>query len=139
MLAIGGRTPDPRVALIRADQAEEAAVRATIEQADVVIAALGYRPCAARLLDVDGGVIALNADAPGRPRLVDQQCRVLDASGQPIPDAYGIGLAAGFVPTGRLGGEPTFRGKANGLWLWQNDIGQLIVDQVLAKRVQAAA
>lgn len=139
MLAIGGRTPDPRVALIRADQADDAAVRATIEQADVVIAALGYRPCAARLLDVDGGSIALNADAPGRPRLVDQQCRVLDAAGRPIPDAYGIGLAAGFVPTGRLGGEPTFRGKANGLWLWQNDIGQLIVDQVLAKRVQAAA
>ena len=49
---------------------------------------------------------------------------------------YGIGLAAGFVPWGRLGGEASFRGQANGLWLWQNDVGQMIVDQVLgdAKR-----
>ncbi len=48
--------------------------------------------------------------------------------------AYGIGLSAGFVPWGRLGGEASFRGQANGLWLWQNDVGQMIVDQVLNRR-----
>ena len=52
-----------------------------------------------------------------------------------MPGAFGIGLAAGFVPWGRLGGEPSFRGKANGLWLWQNDVGQMIVDQVLDDQV----
>jgi hypothetical protein len=48
-----------------------------------------------------------------------------------VPGAYGIGLAAGFVPWGALGGEPSFRGNANGLWLWQNNVGQMIVDAVL--------
>jgi predicted oxidoreductase len=57
---------------------------------------------------------------------------VLDADDRPVPGVYGIGLAAGFVPWGKLGGEPSFRGAANGLWLWQNDVGQMILDQVLA-------
>lgn len=139
MLSIGGRTPDPRVSLIHSTPETDAEVRAAVEAADIVVAALGYRPCAARLLDVNGSEIALMAHDQGRPRMVDQQCRVMDAEGRPLPGAYGIGLAAGFVPMGRLGGEPNFKGKANGLWLWQNDIGQLIVDQLLADRKQAAA
>jgi hypothetical protein len=52
---------------------------------------------------------------------------------------FGIGLASGHVPDGRLGGEASFSGKANGLWLWQNDIGQMIVDQLLDVQAQAVA
>jgi hypothetical protein len=56
-----------------------------------------------------------------------------------VPGAYGIGLSAGFVPWGPLGGEASFTGQANGLWLWQNDVGQMIVDQLLAREARAAA
>ena len=59
-------------------------------------------------------------------------CRVMDASGNPLPNLFAIGLAAGFVPHGKLGGEASFRGQANGLWLWQNDVGALIADAVLS-------
>ena len=52
---------------------------------------------------------------------------------------YGIGLAAGFVPWGALGGEKSFIGQANGLWLWQNDIGQMILDQLLEKSARQVA
>jgi hypothetical protein len=55
----------------------------------------------------------------------------MDADGNPIPHAFGIGLAAGFVPHGKLGGEPSFMGQANGLWLWQSDVGGMIVDAIL--------
>jgi len=71
--------------------------------------------------------------------MVDRYCRILDAHDQPIPSAFGIGLAAGFVPWGRMGGEASFRGQANGLWQWQNDVGQMIVDQVLGERQRAVA
>lgn len=139
MLGVGGRAPDPRMALRRIGALDDAAVRAEIESADVVIGALGYRPRALPLFDQDGNRIALAADAPGRPRLVDQQCRVIDADGRPVPGVFGIGLASGHVPDGRLGGEASFSGKANGLWLWQNDIGQMIVDQLLGNQAQAVA
>lgn len=136
MLGVNGRAPEPRVALHRID-GDDATARAVIGQADLVVAALGYRPHALPLLDVGGQPIALAAD-DGRP-MVDPHCRVLDASGQPVPGAFGIGLAAGFVPWGPLGGEKSFTGQANGLWLWQNDVGQMIIDQVLGEAQRAVA
>lgn len=139
VLGIGGRVPDPRLHTHRVTGDDDREAAALLDQADFVVGALGYRPHALPLFDAQGARIALSAHAPGRPRLVDQQCRVLDADGRPVPNAFGIGLAAGFVPSGRLGGEPSFRGKANGLWLWQNDVGQLIVEQLLEQRAQAAA
>ena len=135
MLEVNGRAPDPRVALHRIG-GDDADARAIIERADLVIAALGYRPHALPLAG-PGGRISLAADAGGA--MVDRHCRVLDRDGVPIPQVYGIGLAAGFVPWGRLGGESSFSGQANGLWLWQNDVGAMIVDQLLGTEARAAA
>ncbi len=137
MLGIDGRAPDPRVALHRITGDEDARARTYIEDADLVIAALGYRPIAMPIAERDGTAIALAAH-DGRP-MVDRHCRIVDATGTPIAGLYGIGLAAGFVPWGPLGGECSFTGQANGLWLWQNDVGMMIIDQVLARKAKAAA
>ena len=64
--------------------------------------------------------------------LADGLRRVMDAGGNPLPHLFAIGLAAGFVPYGKLGGEKSFRGQANGLWLWQNDVGAMIADAILS-------
>ncbi len=129
MLSLGGRTPDPRVTSHRIGGDTDQTARAIIADADLVVGALGYRPRAVPLLGLDGEPLAL-AHHEGRP-MVDRHCRILAADGMPVPGAYGIGLSAGFVPWGKLGGEASFRGQANGLWLWQNDVGQMIVDQLL--------
>lgn len=136
MLGVGGRVPDPRVALHRID-ADPAQAQAVLRAADVVIGALGYRPHALPLADLGGRPIRLAAD--GGAAMVDRHCRVLAADGAPLPGVFGIGLAAGFVPWGKLGGEASFRGQANGLWLWQNDVGQMIVEQLLAHGARAVA
>ncbi|WP_267379468.1 MULTISPECIES: DegT/DnrJ/EryC1/StrS family aminotransferase [unclassified Sphingomonas] len=137
MLAIDGRVPDPRVALHRITGDDDAAARRIVQSADLVVAALGYRPLALPLADVTGAPIPLAAQA-GRP-MVDRHCRIVDGAGDAIPGAFGIGLAAGFVPWGTLGGEASFSGQANGLWLWQNDVGLMIVDRILGERRRAAA
>lgn len=136
MLAVGGRTPDPRLAL-HAIAGDDAAARDHIRRADLVVAALGYRPRALPLAGFDGRPLALAADRGAA--MVDRDSRILAASGRPIAGLWGIGLAAGFVPSGALGGEPSFRGQANGLWLWQNDVGAAIVDQLLDRSARAAA
>ena len=136
MLGVDGRAPDPRVTAHRLS-GDDGAARTVLREADLVIAALGYRPVALPLTDAAGERIALAADT-GAP-MVDRHCRVLGADDRPLPDAYGIGLAAGFVPWGRLGGEASFSGQANGLWLWQNDVGMMIVDQLLGQAERAAA
>jgi hypothetical protein len=102
-----------------------------LAEADLVVACLGYRPLALPLFDEHGEKLMLASDT-ARRGLVDGGCRVLDEHGVSVPGVYGIGLAAGFVPHGRLGGEPSFSGQANGLWLWQNDVGALIAEALLA-------
>lgn len=127
---IGGRRPEPRIRLRRLGADDAGAVR-LIDGADVVVAALGYRPRALPVHGQDGRPITLLSQTGPQKPLVDNQCRVLDGGGRPVPGLFGIGLGAGFVPRGRLGGEASFRGQANGLWLWQHDVGSLIIDAVM--------
>ncbi len=127
---LGGRSPEPRLALRSLDRDDEGA-REILERADLVIAGFGYRPRAVPVFDADGLPIELLAESDARAPLVDGLCRILDAKGLPLSGLFAIGLAAGFVPHGALGGEPSFIGQANGLWLWQNDVGWMIADAVL--------
>ncbi len=127
---IGGRPPEPRVRLHRLGVDDAGAVR-LLDGADLVIAALGYRPRALPVHGRNGQPITLLSQTGPQQPLVDGQCRVLDGDGRPVPGLFGIGLGAGFVPRGRLGGEASFRGQANGLWLWQHDVGSMIVDAVV--------
>jgi hypothetical protein len=82
------------------------------------------------VLAVSGRSIPLQAAGPEGQPLVDDKCRVLDATGAPICGLLGIGLAAGFVSRAAVGGEPSFSGQTNGLWQWQNDVGALIAQQM---------
>jgi hypothetical protein len=136
-LAIGGRTPDPRLRLHRLGDPDPTA-RALIEEADLVVAALGYRPRALPVHEASGQKLPLFAEGAGAPPMVDGSCRVLGHDRAPIPGLFGIGLAAGFVPHGKFGGEKSFRGQANGLWLWQNDVGAAIVEQLTAAEPERA-
>ena len=138
MLGIAGRTPEPRLALHQLTGAQDDTARAILADADVVIAATGYRPHALPLYERDGAEIALGCHGEAGGPLVDRHCRVIDSAGDIVPGVFGIGLAAGFVPWGALGGEASFRGSANGLWLWQNAIGGMIVDHLLPAQKRPA-
>ena len=120
--------PDPRLRRHRLTPGDDAAAVAILDEADLVVAALGYVPYGLPLHDVAGRPYGIAAEGG----MVDERCRLRSATGKPIPDAFALGLAAGFRPSGALGGEKSFRGQANGLWLWQNDVGAMIAEQALA-------
>jgi hypothetical protein len=122
-----------RVRLIRLtpSQDDPRAIEALLDQADLIIPAFGYRPNTVPILDPGGRVLDLLGEQEGAPPLVDTECRLLDGRGDPIPGMYGIGLASGFKLTGRLGGEPSFTGQTNGLWLYQNGVGELILNELI--------
>ena len=63
---------------------------------------------------------------PAERRLVDDEARVIDDRGRIVPGLFGIGLASGYVPAG----EPSFRGHTNGVWLYQHDTGEKVLQQV---------
>jgi len=127
---IGGRPPEPRLRLVRLGTGSDAAARAIIDDADLLVAALGYRPRALPILSPSGDPIRLLSEGPGARQLVDGRCRVLDGEGEPIPGLLGLGLACGFVSPEAVGGEPSFSGQTNGLWQWQNDVGAIIAERI---------
>jgi UDP-N-acetylglucosamine 2-epimerase (non-hydrolysing) len=136
-LGIGGAAAEPRLKLCAlTGSGEQAEAWRILDRADLVIAALGYRPRALRLLDLEGQPIPLAAHAERGAALVDRECRVMDQSHNPVPGVFALGLAAGFVPKGAaLGGEPSFIGQTNGLWLWQNNIGAMIMQTCHGERL----
>lgn len=95
---------------------------------DLVVPALGYRPRRLPIFDASGRRIRTRGQ--GELAAVDDRCRVLDEAGTPIRGVYAMGLGTGFRPDGPLGGEPSFRGQTNGLWLYQHGIGRIVLDQV---------
>jgi hypothetical protein len=122
---------EDRVGLVRLDPAVDDGVTTLLKEAAVIIPAFGYRPVTIPVLDEHGRPMPLYGSGPGTPPLVDTRCRVLDAGGDHVPGLFGIGLASGFTLDGPLGGEPSFTGQTNGLWLYQNGIGERILDQLL--------
>jgi hypothetical protein len=123
---IGGRRADARLSLYRLNGSFDRHVQTMLEEADIIIPALGYRPRALPVVSVAGQPITLFAQGPGARALVDDRCRVLDGRGAPIAGLFGIGLAAGFLSPDGSGGEPSFSGQTNGLWQWQNEVGMMI-------------
>ena len=101
---------------------------AKLNESDIIIPAFGYVPNAVEMVSSKGESLKLNIGI-GK-RFVNDKCQVLDTDENVIENVYGIGLASGFVPSGKLGGEKNFKGQTNGYWLYQNGVGEIIADQV---------
>lgn len=116
---------DPvRVSFALLASTSAADLRRAIDDAGVIVPAFGY---AARTVPyyVEARRVMLRAELGGA--LVDDTCAVMQANGRALPNVYALGLASGFVPSGELGGEPSFRGQTNGLWLYQHRVGERVV------------
>ncbi|MBS0223008.1 MAG: hypothetical protein JSR91_19950 [Proteobacteria bacterium] len=131
--------PESRVAVLALQDFSPQQLRKTLEEAALVVPCLGYRSATMPIFDSNGQRLTLKADINGDA--VDGDCRLLTADGKPLPNVFGIGLGSGFRPTQAMGCEPNFRGQANSLWMYQNDIGAVIYREIqaLADEKQTAA
>ena len=131
ILGLGGLPPERRVRLQDLASLTSDELHALLDQAEVIIPAFGYRPNTLPVFDLTGERVPLQADLGDTAPLVNDDCQVLDAEGRPLPGLFGIGLATGFRPSGALGGEPSFTGQTNGIWLYQHGIGERILRQIV--------
>ena len=127
---VGDRPPEPRLRLHRLVEDPDPVALGILDDAATIVVALGYRPRALPVFSADGEPVPLLAAGPGDGPLVDGQCRVLDAGGDPVAGLLGIGLAAGFVSREASGGEPSFSGQTNSLWQWQNGVGAIVAERM---------
>lgn len=101
-----------------------------LKEADLIVPAFGYAARTLPIFDASGHRLPLRADEDGRA--VDAKSRLVLSDGTPIANLFGIGLGHGFRPSGVMGGEPSFRGQANSLWLYQNHIGRCVYEGIRA-------
>ncbi|SEB48046.1 DegT/DnrJ/EryC1/StrS family aminotransferase [Terriglobus roseus] len=131
-LGLQGRVPDPRLKLI-ALNGDSAAAEAALQEADLIIAAMGYRPRMCPVLDAEGNAIPLHDPVSGDWATVDQRCQVMTRQKEPLRGLTAMGLAVGPAASHALGGEKDYRGQVNSLWLWQNTLGLRVVEEVLKR------
>src|ERR1700691_5297857 len=86
---IGGRPAEPRLQLHRLG-VDDAASLALLDNADLVIAALGYRLRARPVFDRRGRPVPLQSKTGPQARLVDNYCRVMDAGANPLPHLFAM-------------------------------------------------
>lgn len=111
------------------------AVNESLSAAGFIVSAAGFEPRLPRLLDAGGEPLRLLDSGPGLA--VSDRAELLDASGRPVPSLVAYGLGAGLRPSPHIGGEPSFGGRLDGVWLYQHDLGKVVLDRLLAPAVAA--
>ena len=132
-----GTDRDRRAVTIPIGSLARADLIGLLDNADLIIPALGYRLAVPPIFDADRRPVVLASEGPA----VGPDSRLLAADGTTIPDVFGVGLGSGFTPWGAMEGEASFSGQQNSLWLYQNGLGETIYTGArrLALRQQALA
>jgi hypothetical protein len=117
-----GTEPDGRAVARSIKDLSRAELIAVLDDADLVVPALGYRLATLPVFDEDGHPLALARTGPA----VGPDSRLLAADGETVPGLFGVGLGSDFVPWGTMAGEATFTGQQNSLWLYQNGLGEMV-------------
>jgi hypothetical protein len=128
--------PEPRVVSMPMQQFSATELRSKLERAALVIPCFGYRSAMLPIFGVDGERLSLNAEAGGAA--VGEDSRLLLGDGTSLPNLFCIGLGTGFSLPASMGGEPNFDGQANSLWLYQNDIGEVIYRAIHRREAELA-
>jgi hypothetical protein len=97
--------------------------------ARICIVAYGYKFNMPEVITGNGTRIGFAGEKSGH--WVDQSSQLVSEDGSTIQGLYAIGLSTGFIPSGELGGEPSFEKQTNGLWYYQNLLGGKIVSALI--------
>jgi hypothetical protein len=106
------------------DSVDSAPLVELLRTADLVVTTFGYRSRTLPITDAAGRELRCQPDVTGAS--VDGEGRLRLEDGGTIPNLFGIGLGTGYRPSGRMGGEPNLRLQQNSLWLYQNDVGEVV-------------
>ncbi len=117
-----GTRPDRRAIARPVTDLSHNELAGLLDDADLVVPALGYRLRAVPVMDPHGHPIPLAHNGAA----VDENSRLLAADGESIPQVFGVGLGSGFVPWGEMAGEASFTGQQNSFWLFQHGLGEMI-------------
>lgn len=124
-----GRMPEHDVAInwLQLRSSSAAMIRQTLDKAPTVIAAMGYQANLPSLVD-DRNVEIPLCNLP-RGVEVDETGQVNTVNQGPMPGLFAIGIGSTLLRrSDEIGGEASFRGVADGVWLYHNHGGGVILN-----------
>jgi hypothetical protein len=136
-LGVGGaRATAGRIRLLELDgtPAADERARAVMERAGLVVVATGFDPRLPELRSATGAPLALRPSELGLA--VNERAELLDARDQPVPGLLAYGLGAGLRVSEAIGGEASFTGRADGVWLYQHDLGRMVLEHMLSRSAE---
>lgn len=126
------RTPDQSIEVVSVHLGNlgregRAMKEALLDRAAAVITCLGYQANLPRVFDPWEQEIALRNQYGGLE--VDDNGCALTVDDQPVSGLYVYGIGTRLLKrSDAIGGEPSFRGSADGVWLYHNHGGSVILD-----------
>lgn len=99
------------------------------EMANLIIPCFGYQANLVPIYDNNKHLIPIRQELDGL--YGDDKGRVYTKDNDLIPNIYSYGLGSGLKRSEKIGGELSFQGRLDGVWLYQNDIGRIILEQML--------
>lgn len=105
------------------------AARSALDEAGVVMVATGYQANLPRMLAAGGRELVAAVGPAGTE--VTAKAHLIDVNGVAHPELLAYGLGAGLAPSEDVGGEASYGRRADGIWLYQHDVGRLVVEQLL--------
>ena len=98
-----------------------------LRRAAAVIACLGYQANLPRVVDPWHREIEFQNRLGGLD--IDGNGRAVTIDGQPVPGLYVFGIGSRLLKrSDAIGGEASFRGAADGVWLYHNHGGSVILN-----------
>ena len=118
------------IRLVRLDQeTHPRAIRALLDEVDLVIVATGYRVRLPELIDESGDRIDVQLTPTGLA--VTNGMEIIAKDGRVLSSliAYGLGVR---VPVSKdVGGEPSYHGAITSVWLYQHNVGEIALRSLL--------
>ena len=102
---------------------------AELSKSDLIIVCTGYTHRAVELLDKNDEPLAFLYD--NGCLKTNERCNPLLTDGQPLKNFYQYGLGAGLKTGGSNYGEVSFKGRIDGVWVYQHLIPEKIFDRDL--------
>lgn len=127
MLGLGNKEKEKRVCL-KIFSRETNDIQNDLEEASLIILAFGYNLNIPPFLNKAGSQIKFKGEFSSH--WVNENCELLDENEKIVSNVFATGLATGFIPSGDLGGEPSFNGQTNGIWYYQNAIADRIINRL---------
>jgi hypothetical protein len=126
---------DPQVAPVRlvalSNTTEVNGLTAATSGSGMIVSATGHQARVPRLRAANGGTVTPAVSEFGT--VTTGAAELVDVNGAIYPDIITYGLGAGAVAGHAIGGEPSYKRRAVGVWLFQDRTGRTIAQTLLSR------